>query len=90
MLSDGVTHTFENQASLMLLDKYCDGCSGVATNGVQVIQHPANGLETQQWTLHSQGNGYFTMVSVQSGMWQRRDFKCGSILPMAGHFVAGR
>jgi non-reducing end alpha-L-arabinofuranosidase len=67
-LSDGVTYTFENQASQMLLDNYCDGCSGGATNGVQVIQYPANGLATQKWTLHSQGNGYFTMVSVQSGM----------------------
>ena len=67
-LSDGVTYTFENQASQMQLDNYCDGCSGGATNGVQVIQYPANGLETQQWTLHSQGNGYFTMVSMQSGM----------------------
>jgi len=67
-LSDGVTYTFENQSSQMQLDNYCDGCSGGATNGVQVIQYPANGLETQQWTLHSQGNGYFTMVSVQSGM----------------------
>jgi hypothetical protein len=52
----------------MLLDNYCDGCSGGATNGVQVIQYPANGLATQKWTLHSQGSGYFTMVSVQSGM----------------------
>jgi len=67
-LTNGVTYTFENQASQMQLDNYCDGCSGGATNGVQVIQYPANGLETQQWTLHSQGNGYFTMVSVQSGM----------------------
>jgi len=67
-LKDGVTYTFENQVSQMQLDNYCDGCSGGATNGVQVIQYPANGLETQQWTLHSQGNGYFTMVSVQSGM----------------------
>jgi hypothetical protein len=24
-------------------------------------------LETQEWTLHTQGNGYFTMVNVQSG-----------------------
>jgi len=67
-LTNGLTYTFENQASQMQLDNYCDGCSGGATNGVQVIQYPANGLETQQWTLHSQGNGYFTMVSVQSGM----------------------
>jgi len=67
-LTNGVTYTFENQASQMQLDNYCDGCSGGATNGVQVIQYPANGLETQQWTLHSQGNGYFTMVSMQSGM----------------------
>jgi non-reducing end alpha-L-arabinofuranosidase len=67
-ISDGATYTLENQASQMLLDNYCDGCSGGATNGVQVIQYPANGLPTQKWTLHSQGNGYFTMVSVQSGM----------------------
>ena len=36
-LSDGVTYTFKNQSSQMLLDNYCDGCSGGATNGVQVI-----------------------------------------------------
>jgi hypothetical protein len=29
---------------------------------------PVNGVPAQQWTLHSQGNGYFTMVSVQSGL----------------------
>jgi hypothetical protein len=66
-LSDGVTYTFTNQVSQMNLDNYCDGCSGAPTNGVQVIQYPANGWETQEWTLHSQGNGYFTMVNVQSG-----------------------
>lgn len=67
-ISDGATYTLENQASGMLLDNSCDGCSGVATNGFQVIQYPANGYAPQQWTLHSQGNGYFTMVSVQSGL----------------------
>jgi hypothetical protein len=66
-LSDGVTYTFTNQNSQMNLDNLCDGCSGAPTNGVQVIQYPANGLETQGWTLHTQGNGYFTMVNVQSG-----------------------
>jgi hypothetical protein len=66
-ITDGATYTLENQASQMLLDNYCDGCSGSPTNGVQVIQYPANGLKTQQWTFHNQGNGYFTMVSVQSG-----------------------
>ena len=66
-LSDGVTYTFTNQTSQMNLDNYCDGCTGAPTNGVQVIQYPANGLETQEWTLHTQGNGYFTMVNVQSG-----------------------
>ena len=66
-LSDGVTYTFTNQTSQMNLDNYCDGCSGAPTDGVQVIQYPANGLETQEWTLHAQGSGYFTMVNVQSG-----------------------
>ena len=65
---DGQTYMFLNQASQMRLDNDCDGCSGAATNGVQVIQYPGNGWETQEWTLHSQGNGYFTMVSVQSGL----------------------
>jgi hypothetical protein len=52
----------------MYLDNYCDGCSSAATNGVQVIQYPGNGWLTQKWTLHSQGNGHYTMVSAQSGM----------------------
>lgn len=51
----------------MNLDNYCDGCSGAPPDGVQVIQYPANGLETQEWTLHTQGDGYFTMVNMQSG-----------------------
>jgi hypothetical protein len=67
-VEDGGTYALENQASQMYLDNYCDGCSGAATNGVQVIQYPGNGWLTQNWTLHGQGNGYYTMVSAQSGM----------------------
>jgi hypothetical protein len=67
-IRDGATYTLENQASKILLDNYCDGCSGGPTNGVQVIQYPANGWATQKWAFHSQGNGYYTMVSVQSGL----------------------
>jgi hypothetical protein len=67
-VEDGGTYTLENQASQMYLDNYCDGCSGAATDGVQIIQYPGNGWLTQKWTLHSQGNGYYTMVSGQSGM----------------------
>ncbi len=67
-VSDGKTYTFQNQASGMYLDNDCDGCSGGATSGVAVVQNPADGLASQQWTLHSKGNGYFTMVSVQSGL----------------------
>jgi hypothetical protein len=66
-IADGATYTLQNQASQMLLDNYCDGCSGGATNGVQVIQYPDNGWATQKWTLHNQGSGYYTMVSGQSG-----------------------
>jgi hypothetical protein len=67
-LNDGGTYTFQNQASQLALDNDCDGCSGAATNGVEVIQNSVSGLANQQWTLHSQGNGYFTMVSTQSGL----------------------
>jgi hypothetical protein len=67
-LSDGGTYTFQNQKSQLLLDNNCDGCSGAATNGVKVVQNAASGLASQQWTLHAQGNGYFTMVSKQSGL----------------------
>jgi hypothetical protein len=67
-VEDGGTYALENQASQMYLDNYCDGCSAAATNGVQVIQYPGNGWLTQKWTLHGQGNGYYTMVNAQSGM----------------------
>jgi hypothetical protein len=36
-ITDGATYTLTNQASQMLLDNYCDGCSGGSTNGVQII-----------------------------------------------------
>lgn len=66
-IADGATYTITNQASGMSLDNDCDGCSGFSSSGQEVIQYPVNGVPAQQWTLHSQGNGYFTMVSVQSG-----------------------
>ena len=67
-LLDGKTYTFQNQASGMSLDNDCDGCSGSPTTGQEVIQYTTNGVAAQQWTIHSQGNGYFIMVNVQSGL----------------------
>ena len=67
-LVDGQTYTFQNQASGMSLDNDCDGCSGSPTTGQEVIQYTTNGVPAQQWTIHSQGNGFFTMVNVQSGL----------------------
>jgi non-reducing end alpha-L-arabinofuranosidase len=67
-LHDGNTYTFQNQKSQLALDNACDGCLGPPTNGVAVVQNSVSGAESQQWTLHAQGNGYFTMVNVQSGM----------------------
>lgn len=71
-ISDGATYTLQNEASQQLLGNSCDGCSGGPTNGIAVIQNSANGGRTQQWTLHSQPNGFFTMVSTLSGVGRRR------------------
>lgn len=78
---DGQTYIFLNQASQLRLDNDCDGCNGATpASGIQVIQYPGTAqcplgkdcpvtaFETQQWILHAQGNGYFTIVSAQSGM----------------------
>ncbi|MFT3971905.1 MAG: RICIN domain-containing protein [Amaricoccus sp.] len=65
---DGATYTFTNETSKLDLDNDCDGCTGSPTNGVAVIQYPANGTAMQQWTLHAQGGGYFTMVNAANGL----------------------
>lgn len=67
-ISDGATYTLQNEASQLLLGNDCNGCSGAPTNGAAVVQNPVNGGTKQQWTLHSQGNGFFTMVSTLSGL----------------------
>ncbi|WP_446743383.1 RICIN domain-containing protein [Silvibacterium acidisoli] len=68
LISDGQSYVFQNESSQMYLDNDCDGCSGSATDNVAVIQWASDGSTAQNWTLHSQGNGYYTIVSAQSGL----------------------
>jgi hypothetical protein len=62
--ADGSTHVFVNQQAGLCLDDYGWG----ATNNTVADLWTCTGAAIQNWTVHAQGNGYFSIQNQYTGL----------------------